>query len=68
MNHIVLYEHHRTLVDRQTFALLSHRSEHTIRAKCPVATYHDGKALYDMEHCAAILQATPSRHRTAAAA
>lgn len=59
--HVVIYEQDRTLMDRQTLALLSGRSVHTIRAKCPVVKHKRGRALYDMEQCAAILADTPTR-------
>lgn len=68
MKHIVIYESDRTLMDRRTLAMLSGRSVHTIRAKCPVVTHRRGRALYDMEQCAAILETVETRRaRTASA-
>lgn len=61
MNHVVIYERDRTLIDRQTLAKLSERSVHTIRARCPVAEHRHGKALYDLEECAAILDRVTAR-------
>lgn len=61
IRHIVVYRDGRALIDRQTLAYLSGRSVHTVRAKCPVVDHRDGKALYDMEECAAILEAVPTR-------
>jgi hypothetical protein len=59
--HVVIYEPDRTLIDRQTLAKLTGRSVHTIRAKCPIADHRQGKAVYDMEECAAILNEIPTR-------
>lgn len=59
--HVVIYEQDRTLMDRRTFAELSGRSVHTVRMKCPVAEHRGGRALYDMEQCAAILEGVPTR-------
>lgn len=63
MKPLVVYEKERTLIDRQTLALLTGRSIHTIRARCPIATHQDGRALYDMEQTAAILEAIPTRQK-----
>jgi phage terminase Nu1 subunit (DNA packaging protein) len=60
---VIIYEQERVLIDRQTLAELAKRSVHTIRARCPVAEHRDGRALYDMEQCAAILDAIPTRQR-----
>lgn len=68
IRHIVEYEYGRTLLDRQTLAMLSGRSVNTIRAKCSVVEYRDGKALYDMEQCATILDATRARELSKKAA
>jgi len=65
--HVVIYEPQRVLIDRQTLALLTGRSVHTIRARCPIADHRNGRALYDMEQVAAILQDTPARQRRTAA-
>jgi hypothetical protein len=61
MRHVILYEKDRTLIDRQTFAKLTGRSVHTIRLRCPVAEYRDGRALYDMDACEKILKDIPTR-------
>lgn len=61
--HVVIYQPERTLIDRQTLAQLAGRSVHTIRARCPIADHHNGRALYDMEQCAAILDRIPTRRR-----
>ena len=67
IRHIVLDVEGRAWVDRQTLAYLTKRSVQTIRAKCPIAGHHDGKALYDMDECEAILKAIPTRQRDQAA-
>lgn len=64
--HIVVYEPGRTLVDRQTLAQLTGRSVHTIRLRCPVAEYRDGKALYDIDQCEAHLAKLQVRKRVTA--
>lgn len=61
--HVVVYEPGRTLLDRQTLAVLTGRSVHTIRARCVVAGHRDGRALYDMEDAAAVLDRLPTRRR-----
>ncbi|OQO89918.1 hypothetical protein B1813_18940 [Saccharomonospora piscinae] len=68
IRHVVVYEGKRALLDRQTLAVLTGRSVHTIRARCPVERHHDGKALYDMDRCKAILDAIPTRTRADSAA
>lgn len=65
VRHVVVYRDGRALIDRQTLALLSGRSVHTIRARCTVVEHRDGKALYDMEEAAAILDKLPKRNRKA---
>lgn len=47
---------------------LTGRSVHTIRLRCPVADYKDGKALYDIDICQGILGAIPTRRRRESAA
>jgi hypothetical protein len=63
MDHIVIHEADRTLVDRQTLALLTGRSVHTIRARCDVAEHRDGRALYDIDQAEQVLEAIPTRRR-----
>lgn len=63
--HVIVYEGpQRTLVDRQTLAVLVQRSEHTIRARCPVAEHRQGRALYDLEQVVSVLATIPTRGRT----
>lgn len=51
-----------TLVDRRTLGFLTQRPQGTIRAHCPVNTYHsDGRALYDLDRAAKVLEVVPSR-------
>ncbi len=66
INHIVVKRGDKALIDRQTMAKLTGRSVHTIRFRCPVAEYVDGKALYDIDVCEPILAAIPVRKRCAA--
>lgn len=61
--HVIIKEPGRVLIDRQTLAVLSGRSVHTIRARCPIVEHRDGRALYDMEQADAILKAIPTRRR-----
>jgi hypothetical protein len=63
INHIVVHQQSRSLIDRQTMALLTGRSVHTIRLCCPVAEYLRGKALYDVDECEKILNSIPMRQR-----
>lgn len=58
---VVVYRDGIALLDRQTMAHLADRSVHTIRAKCPIAEHHLGRAMYAMEECLAILAAIPTR-------
>lgn len=67
MRHVIIYEPGRVLIDRQTLAQLAGRSVHTVRARCPIAEHRDGRALYDMEESAAILESIPTRRRRTAA-
>lgn len=60
-NPVVVYREGRALLDRQTMAGMAGRSVHTVRAKCPVAEHHFGRAMYDMEACLALLDAVPTR-------
>lgn len=54
------------LVDRATLAALSGRSEHTIRARCPVAGRDEqGRPLYDAYVCEWVLSLIPTRRRRA---
>lgn len=63
--HVVVYRGGRALLDRQTLALLTARSVHTIRARCTIAEHtEDGRALYDMEQAVTVLAAIPQRRRT----
>ena len=63
VRHVVVYREGRALIDRQTLALLSGRSVHTIRARCVVVDHMEGKALYDLEDAAAILDGLKTRQR-----
>ena len=48
--------------DREALAVWLKRSPETIRKRCPVAEYHiDGRALYEMESCALILDDVQAR-------
>jgi hypothetical protein len=60
---VVIYETDRVLIDRRSLATLTKRSVHTVRARCPIAERRNGRALYDMEHCAAILGKIATRRR-----
>lgn len=43
--------------DREALSVWLQRPVETIRKRCPVASYHDdGRALYDMGACEAILR------------
>jgi hypothetical protein len=53
----------RSLVDRQTLALVTGRSVNTIRARCEVTEHRDGRALYDLDQAQAVLAAIPTRRR-----
>lgn len=66
INHIVVHLPDRSLVDRQTLAMLIGRSEETIRRRVPVVEYRQGKALYDMDAASAILDRVPARRSRAA--
>lgn len=61
IRHVVVYREGRSLVDRQTMAQVAERSVHTVRAKCPIAEHHLGRAMYDMEVCLVLLAAIPTR-------
>lgn len=63
INHVVAYADGKALIDRQSMAMLTGRSVHTIRLRCPVAEYRDGKALYDIDVCEDILNKLPIRRR-----
>lgn len=56
----------RVLIDRQTLAKLTGRSQETIRKRCDVVEYRDGKALYDMNAAEKKLKKVPARDRKAA--
>jgi hypothetical protein len=58
---VVVYREGKALLDRQSMAHVAGRSVHTIRARCPIAEHHLGRAMYDMEDCLAILEAIPTR-------
>lgn len=66
-NPVVVYRDGVALLDRQSMAHISGRSVHTIRAKCPIAEHHLGRAMYAMEECLAILGEVPTRQRETAA-
>lgn len=61
IRHVVVYLGEKALVDRQTLAVLTGRSVHTIRARCRIVDHKDGKALYDAEESEALLAAIPTR-------
>ena len=63
INHVIVYREGHALIDRQTMAKLTGRSVHTIRFRCPVAEYVEGKALYDIDVCEDILNKLPIRKR-----
>lgn len=65
IKHVVVHQEGRSLIDRQTMARLTGRSVHTIRLRCPVVEYRDGKALYDIDVCEDILSKLPIRQRAA---
>jgi hypothetical protein len=64
--HVIFYEPGRVLIDRQTLAHLTGRSVHTIRARCAIVGHRDGKAVYDMEAAAAVLDGLSTRRRVTA--
>src|SRR5690606_187887 len=68
IRHVVVHEGERMLIDRQTLAQLTGRSEHTIRARCPIERHERGKALYDAMRCEEILNRIPTRTRRDSAA
>ena len=61
IRHVVVYIEQRAFVDRQTLAVLTGRSVHTIRARCRIVGHKDGKALYDAEECEVQLAEIPTR-------
>ena len=58
IRHVVVYREGAALVDRQTLAKLTGRSEETIRKKLVPVEYRHGKALYDAFQAEEILTAT----------
>lgn len=62
MGRPVYYLEDRVLVDRATLAALSGRSPETIRRRCPVAEYRDGRAYYNVDVVEPLLAAIPKRH------
>jgi len=64
--HVVVFDGDRILIDRKTLATLTGRSEHTIRARCPVARRKGIRPLYDVEVCEKILADIPTRRTSAA--
>lgn len=66
IRHVIVYDkgQGRVLVDRQTLAFLTQRSEHTIRAVCTRVGYRQGKAVYDLDAAQATLLVTPKRGRS----
>jgi hypothetical protein len=55
------------LMDREALAQWTHRSVHTIRAKCAVHSYAaDGRAMYDAHECAKTLDGVAQSGRHAA--
>jgi hypothetical protein len=64
MNPIIIHlPDGRSLVDRQTLALVTGRSVNTIRARCPVTEHRRGRALYDLDQAQQTLAAIPPRRR-----
>lgn len=55
--------HGPVLVDREALAMITQRSPHTIRLRCPVVRYHRGRALYDLESEVERLALIPTRRR-----
>lgn len=56
----------RLLLDREALALGLQRSARSIRAYCePVGYDSSGRALYDVDKCAAVLAKIPTRKRLA---
>lgn len=60
---IVLTKHDPVLVDREALAMITRRSSHTIRLRCEVVRYRDGRALYALEREVARLADIPTRRR-----
>ena len=63
MRSLIIHEPGRTLIDRQSLALLTGRSVNTIRARCEVVEHKYGRALADLACAAAGLAAIPTRRR-----
>lgn len=57
IRHVVVYRGETALVDRQTLAHLTGRSEETIRKRLTPVEYRHGKALYDALKAEEILTA-----------
>lgn len=56
IQHIVVHlPGDKSLIDRQSLAMLLERSEETIRKTCEVVEYRQGKALYNMDDAAEAL-------------
>lgn len=54
---LVIQQHDGWFCDREALSVWLQRPVETIRKRCPVAGYHDdGRALYDMAVCEAILK------------
>lgn len=66
INHIVVHLPDRSLIDRQSLAMLIGRPEETIRRKVPVFEYRHGKALYDMDEAVKVLSKVRERRPRAA--
>lgn len=60
---IVMAKRGTVLVDREALAMVTGRSIHTIRLRCPVAGYRAGRALYDLEREVERLAAIRTRRR-----
>lgn len=60
---IVLARREEVLVDREALRMVTGRSEHTIRARCEVVRYRDGRPLYALEREVERLAMIPTRRR-----
>lgn len=49
ITHIVVHLPDRSLMDRRTLAMWLGRSEETIRDRCQVVEYRQGRAMYDVD-------------------
>lgn len=56
---------HRKLMDREALAAWTRRSERTIRTHCEIIDYINGRAIYDADASADLLEKVPTRSRAA---